>query len=155
MSPPASRFLPLFLCVLLAFLLCACTPRQEGTTRHAPGAASVASAKNSVLPRADPGYLQWLERQSMLGATQELTAQVSGTELIWRNSAAARRVPLLLSATPSWLDVNPHTVTAGQPFWKGLGLSALPESLAQTGLNGLFVAPTGEKGDIWGSYKLS
>lgn len=140
--------------MVLAFLLCACTQRQEGAARPGPGATSVASANNGVLPRADPGYLQWLERQSMLGSTQELTAQVSGTDLIWRNSAAARRVPLLLSAAPSWLDVNPHTILAGQPFWKALGLSAMPESLGQAGLNGLFVAPTGEKGDIWGSHKM-
>lgn len=154
-SLTVSRFVPFFFCVLLAFLLCACTPRQQGAARHGSGAASAASAKNGVLPRADPGYLQWLERQSMLGSTQELTAQVSGTELIWRNSAAARRVPLLLSAAPAWLDVNPHTVISGQPFWKALGLSGLPESLGQAGLNGLFVAPTGEKGDIWASHKMS
>ncbi len=153
-SAPPLRLLPLFFCVL-ALLLCACTPRQEGAARRASGAAQAVSASNGVLPRADPGYLQWLERQSMLGSTQELTAQVSGTERIWRNSATARRVPLLLSAAPSWLDVNPHTVTSGQPFWKALGLSGLPEFLGQAGLNGLFAAPTGEKGDIWGSQKMS
>ena len=150
----------LLLCLLLTVLLGACAHGQKSATQKtaapsAGGRASAqASAQASPLPRADPGYLQWLERQSMLGSTQGLTAQVSGTGLIWRNSAAARRVPLLLSAAPSWLDVNPHTVASGQPFWRALGLSPLPDMLGQAALNGVFAAPTGEKGDIWGSYKM-
>lgn len=146
----------LCLCLLLTVLLGACVSGQKaaGPKTADRSAASRPGAHTSPLPRADPGYLQWLERQSMLGSTQDLTTQVSGTGLIWRNSAAARRVPLLLSAAPSWLDVNPHTVTSGQPFWRALGLSPLPDMLGQTGLNGLFAAPTGERGDIWGSYKM-
>lgn len=146
----------LLLCLLLTVLLGACAPGQKTAAQKTAdqNASARAGAHTSPLPRADPGYLQWLERQSMLGSTQDLTAQVSGTGLIWRNSAAARRVPLLLSAAPSWLDVNPHTVTSGQPFWRALGLSPLPDMLGQAGLNGLFAAPTGERGDIWGSYKM-
>ena len=56
----------------------------------------------------------------MLGSTQELTGQVSGTDLIWRNSASARRVPLLLTAAPNWFDVNPHSLGAGQPALRAL-----------------------------------
>lgn len=151
--PPGALLL---FCLLLAVLLGACTPGQKIAAQKTADQSATprAGTHASPLPRADPGYLQWLERQSMLGSTQDLTAQVSGTGLIWRNSAAARRVPLLLSAAPSWLDVNPHTVTSGQPFWRALGLSPLPDILGQAGLNGFFAAPTGERGDIWGSYKM-
>lgn len=151
--PPGALLL---FCLLLAVLLGACTPGQKIAAQKTADQSVTprAGTHASPLPRADPGYLQWLERQSMLGSTQDLTAQVSGTGLIWRNSAAARRIPLLLSAAPSWLDVNPHTVTSGQPFWRALGLSPLPDMLGQAGLNGFFAAPTGERGDIWGSYKM-
>lgn len=137
---------------LLACLLVACAPRRaflnEGTARHtAPEAAG------GVLLRADPGYLQWLERQSMLGVTPQFTAQVSGTELIWRNSATARRVPLLLGAAPNWLDINPYSVSAGQPVFQALALPGLPEFLDQAGLSGLFIGPGGERGDIWNKHK--
>ncbi len=109
----------------------------------------------SLLPRADPGYLQWLERQSMLGSTQELTGQVSGTDLVWRNSASARRVPLLLTAAPNWFDVNPHSLGSGQPALRALAQPGLDAFWMQAGFGGLFLAPLGEKGDIWSAHAAS
>ena len=85
---PGALFLCAFLCAFLCCLLGACGRRAPVT---APPAAN-------GLPRADPGYLQWLERQSMLGQAPELAAQVSGTERLWHNSSTARRVPVLLRA---------------------------------------------------------
>ncbi|MDO5483937.1 MAG: hypothetical protein Q4F27_03425, partial [Desulfovibrionaceae bacterium] len=123
----------------LLCLLAACTPRQ--------GAGPAAE-----LPRAAPGYLQWLERQSMLGAAPELTAQVSGTELLWRNSGAGHRPQLLLEAAPNWLLLNPHTLAAGQPLFRALNTSPLTADMAQMGFQGLFIAPTGERGDIWNKH---
>ena len=81
----AARLFPLFFCALACVLLCCVAP---GCARraHAPGAAP---PQANGLPRADPGYLQWLERQSMLGAAPELAAQVSGSERLWLNSSAA------------------------------------------------------------------
>ena len=147
----------LSLCLALGLALCltlsACTARGSnpgsGQRRDLPAGTA------ALLPRADPGYLQWLERQSMLGATQELTGQVSGTDLIWRNSASARRVPLLLTAAPNWFDVNPHSLNAGQPALRALAQSGLDVFWAQAGFGGLFIAPTGEKGDIWSAHAAS
>ncbi|MBE6441936.1 MAG: hypothetical protein E7022_06330 [Desulfovibrio desulfuricans] len=132
--------------LLLLAVLCACTPRGGA---HRPRSAVPAVHAPQGLPRVDPGYLQWLERQSMLGGAQELTGQVSGTERLWRNSATARRVPLLLSAAPHWLDVNPHDVAAGQPCLRALARPAFLTFMQQAGFGGLFLAPTGETGDIW------
>lgn len=133
----------------LTLPLTACTARSNAhiaASRRAPDASA------PLLPRADPGYLQWLERQSMLGATQELTGQVSGTDLIWRNSASARRVPMLLAAAPNWFDVNPHTLNTGEPAFRALTQPGLDAFLVQAGFGGLFLSPTGEKGDIWSDH---
>lgn len=140
----------------LACCLAACTPSKHAA-RPASGATAAQAASNG-LPRADPGYLQWLERQSMLGAAPELTAQVSGTERIWRNSSTARRLPVLLGAAPNWFALNPYTVSTGQPVFRALAGGAgagFPDALPQAGLNGLFVSPTGERGDLWNKHNQS
>lgn len=152
--PPVLLSVFLFCC--LACCLAACTPSKHAA-RPASGATAAQAASNG-LPRADPGYLQWLERQSMLGAAPELTAQVSGTERIWRNSSTARRLPVLLGAAPNWFALNPYTVSTGQPVFRALAGGAgagFPDALPQAGLNGLFVSPTGERGDLWNKHNQS
>ena len=153
-----AAMLPLVLLLVLSVALAACTPRS-GRTAHGGYESTLrreqAGGSAALLPRADPGYLQWLERQSMLGSTQELTGQVSGTDLIWRNSASARRVPLLLTAAPNWFDVNPHSLATGQPALRALAQPGLDAMLTQAGFGGLFLAPIGEKGDIWSSHAAS
>ncbi len=148
-----ATLLPIVAVLVVSLALAACTPRSGATQttlrRSQPGGSA------PLLPRADPGYLQWLERQSMLGSTQELTGQVSGTDLIWRNSASARRVPLLLTAAPNWFDVNPHSLDAGQPALRALAQSGMETFWAQAGFSGLFLAPMGEKGDIWSAHAAS
>lgn len=147
-----AALLPLVAALVASLALTACAKLNTAPNaqrREQPGAGA------SLLPRADPGYLQWLERQSMLGSTQELTGQVSGTDLIWRNSASARRVPLLLTAAPNWFDVNPHSLGAGQPALRALAQSRVVEFWTQAGFGGLFLAPLGEKGDIWSSHAAS
>lgn len=138
--------------LVVGLCLAACT-KHSGTATSLRREQPAGNA--SLLPRADPGYLQWLERQSMLGSTQELTGQVSGTDLIWRNSASARRVPLLLTAAPNWFDVNPHSLGAGQPALRALAQPGVDAFWAQAGFGGLFLAPLGEKGDIWSAHAAS
>lgn len=148
-----SVLLSVFLFCCLGCCLAACTS-QKHAARPASGATAAQAASNG-LPRADPGYLQWLERQSMLGAAPELTAQVSGTERIWRNSSTARRLPVLLGAAPNWFALNPYAVSTGRPVFRALAGGAgagFPDALPQAGLNGLFVSPTGERGDIWNKH---
>lgn len=132
------------LCVALcAFLSC----MAAGCGRRAPVTAP--PSVTNTLPRADPGYLQWLERQSMLGQAPELTAEVSGTERLWHNSSTARRVPVLLRAAPNWLGLDAHSLASAQPLFRALGSARLPERLPALGLEGLFLAPVGERADIW------
>ncbi|MTJ91276.1 MAG: hypothetical protein F8N36_00180 [Desulfovibrio sp.] len=151
LRPALCMVLSIALCVILA----ACTSRSGRSGHENALRREQPSGSAALLPRADPGYLQWLERQSMLGSTQELTGQVSGTDLIWRNSASARRVPLLLTAAPNWFDVNPHSLAGGQPALRALAQPGLDTLLTQVGFGGLFLAPTGEKGDIWSTHAAS
>lgn len=151
LRPALCMALSIALCVVLA----ACTSRSGRSGHENALRREQPSGSAALLPRADPGYLQWLERQSMLGSTQELTGQVSGTDLIWRNSASARRVPLLLTAAPNWFDVNPHSLAGGQPALRALAQPGLDTLLTQLGFGGLFLAPTGEKGDIWSTHAAS
>ena len=159
LPPMVKLALSTALCMALCMVLAACTPRSgrsgHGSVHDGSLRREQSSGSAALLPRADPGYLQWLERQSMLGSTQELTGQVSGTDLIWRNSASARRVPLLLTAAPNWFDVNPHSLAVAQPALRALAQPGLYTLLAQAGFGGLFLAPTGEKGDIWSSHAAS
>lgn len=137
------RGLMLLPLLMAALLLTACA------TGRTPGRSAGAAVRPEAgLPRADPGYVQWLERQSMLGAAPLLAGQVSGTERIWSNSAQSKNRSLLLSAASNWLEIDPHTTGASGGVLAALGggLSAL---LPQLGFGGLYVAPTGEKGDIW------
>lgn len=133
----------LFLCALLCALLCC---MAGGCGRRAPATAPPAA---NGLPRADPGYLQWLERQSMLGQVPELAAQVSGTERLWHNSSTARRVPVLLRAAPNWLALDARGLASATPVFRALHAARLPERLPALGLEGLFLAPVGEQGGIW------
>ena len=133
-----------FLCCALVCISLACM--NAGCARRAPQGRPPAP---NGLPRADPGYLQWLERQSMLGAAPELAAQVSGTERLWLNSGEATRVPVLLRAAPNWLSLDAHSLAASQPLFRALASARLPEKLPALGFEGLFLAPVGERADIW------
>lgn len=141
---PAGRLLLLLSLLLAALLLGACTG-----ARRTGGGQTGAATPEARLPRADPGYVQWLERQSMLGAAPLLAAQVSGTERIWSNSSLSKNRSLLLSASPNWLEADPYTLGCSGNALAALADPALPPLLAQLGIGGLYVAPTGERGDIW------
>lgn len=139
---PHLRGLVLLLCLLMTTLL------PAGCTATRPAGGVTAVRQETRLPRADPGYVQWLERQSMLGAAPLLAGQVSGTERIWSNSAQSKNRSLLLTAAPNWLEIDPYTISASGSILTALE-NGLPAFLNQLGIGGLYVAPTGERGDIW------
>ena len=139
-----AALLAALLAALFAALLTACTPRKT----PAPS-----------LLRADPAQVQWLERQSMLGAAPRLTTLVSGTEKGLRASSVdtgtagqnGDRIDLLLGAADTWLWVHaPSLLTARlRPVWEELASPAQAELMQALGLRGLYVAPTAESGAIW------
>ncbi|MBO4335831.1 MAG: hypothetical protein J5846_08385 [Desulfovibrio sp.] len=101
------------------------------------------------LPRVSPAYVQWLAQQSMLGEAEKLIAEVSGTTRVWQNSATEERFAHLLKAAPNWLDVNPHHEKSLQPALISLASPSLLAELGALGLQGIYLAPTGETADIW------
>ena len=136
--------------LLTLAVLTACAPRRHA---GAPGRAFAQAGAKKELPRAEPAYLQWLERQSMLGTAPQLIAGISGMQVLWRNSAVSRRAPVLLRAAPNWFSVNPHAVSAEQQVFKALTAPDFLDFLSKAGMNGLYVAPSGERGDIWGALR--
>lgn len=137
-----TRLLLLALCVLLT--LAGCGPRAHRTREAGRG-----PAPELGLPRADPAYVQWMERQSMLGMAPELASQVSGSGLIWSNSASAVRPGMLLEAAPNWLYITPSTLASSGPALRALAQPGVTELMKRLGLRGLYVTPTGETGEIW------
>lgn len=136
MSP--ARLLSTF---CLCLLLTACA--SSGGGRATPRAAA--------LPRADPGYVQWLERQAFLGTAGEYTDLITGSELPWRASSAADTVDTLLTAAPTWLLVHPLTLMTGgtRPVFAELADPSVLRLLKEIRLHGLYIAPSGESGTIW------
>ena len=59
-----------FLCVLLLCLAVACTKRPSAR-RAATESRNPVVAEDTSMPRADPAYLQYLERNSMLAKASE------------------------------------------------------------------------------------
>ncbi|MCI7508087.1 MAG: hypothetical protein MSA67_10980, partial [Desulfovibrio piger] len=138
--------------VVLALLLCACAQDVMGPHGRKPmllsGTERPDRAPGSLL-RADPGYIQWLERQSMLGNADELAAEVSGSERLWGNSGSNDRLPLLLDAAPCWLEVNPHTLRGKAPAMQSLARSGTLEAFRRMGFSGLYLSPSQEQGALW------
>ncbi|MDR1659506.1 MAG: alpha-glucosidase C-terminal domain-containing protein [Desulfovibrio sp.] len=132
--------------MLLLSVVAACAPHRHPAVSKGPSG----SASGAPLPRADPAYLQWLEHQSMLRAASQFTSDISGTQILWRNSAAARRPNLLLEASPNWLEVNPNLIAAGgRPLFAALAETDFLAYLSGMGLTGIYVAPAGERADVW------
>lgn len=141
-APRPRLALLLLLCALLA--LAGCGPRA-----HRAREAGRGPAPELGLPRADPAYVQWMERQSMLGMAPELASQVSGSGLIWSNSASAVRPGMLLEAAPNWLYVTPFTLSSSGPVLRTLAQPGVTALLSRLGLRGLYLTPTGETGELW------
>ena len=150
--PLATFALWRLLAVVLALLLCACSQEVMGPHGRKPmllsGTERPDRAPGSLL-RADPGYIQWLERQSMLGNADDLAAEVSGSERLWGNSGSNDRLPLLLDAAPCWLEVNPHTLRGKATAMQSLARSGTLEAFRRMGFSGLYLSPSQEQGALW------
>lgn len=121
------------------------------------GCAGPPAKKSLLLPqgpsvtRADPGYMQWLEKQSLLGAGAESSRVVSGSQLGWRSPTLPPDPDNLLRAADTWLLVHPMALIAdGTP--SAFAILAQPrvlELLRRTGVRGLYVTPAGGAGALW------
>lgn len=103
------------------------------------------------MPRADPGYLQYLERNSMFTKSSEMAKVVSGSELAWRSPGSAGTPDELLSFADIWLAVHPLTIltSSRSSTFAQLNDPAIWPILRESGIRGLFVAPTQGSGALW------
>lgn len=124
-------FLVCLTLALLALSLFACRPPKSG----AP-----------TIPRPQPGYTAWLEKQSMAAQADKLIAQVSQTERIWMYSGQGAPISALLQAAPQWLELSSLKLP-GDPFFSRIERE-LPQIL-ETGLQGLYLGPLGEDQAHW------
>lgn len=147
-GPQASRLLTCLLCVVcLICVLCivgACAPHSRKA--------------GAPLPRANPGYVQWLERQSMLSAVPQYTRMVSGTELSWRiptTDDSGARITTLLEAADTWLFVQPELLLTERqrPVLAELGDPATLRLIQQLGFGGLYLTPTAESAALWSGQR--
>lgn len=146
--PAMSRALNLVLCLTLGLTLsllltgCGAPPAKQ---------KSLLLPQGPSVTRADPGYMQWLEKQSLLGSGSELARVVSGSQLGWRSPSLPPDPENLLRAADTWLLVHPMALIAdGTP--SAFAILAQPraqELLRRTGARGLYVAPSGGAGAIW------
>lgn len=131
----------LLISVLLVSMIGACAPHSRTAAQP--------------LPRANPGYVQWLERQSMLSAVPQYTRMISGTELSWRipnTNDANTRITTLLEAADTWLFVQPELLLTERqrPVLAELGDPALLRLVQHLGFGGLYLTPTAESAALWG-----
>ncbi len=128
--------------------------------RSSPSSAPVSTSTSappedgrdsSGLLRANPGYIQWLERQSLLHKAPELTAVVTGSSLPWNAPSTAADVGPLLERADVWLDFAPLR-TAWEddaPVLAQVDARNLPARWAGAGLRGLFLTAAADSGAAW------
>ncbi len=137
--------LPLLFLILLLGLAGAACERSPYKQRVKAGL----EGEGIPIARADPAYLQYLERKSMLAESVDMARVVSGSQLAW--AAGADAPEGLLSYADTWVSFNPMTLlmdSRGGAF-DLLGRSEVWTILREVGARGMYVAPLGGAGGIW------
>ena len=141
-------FTKIFQTVLLAafcfFLLASCSAKTE----KVKGASG--TSDNGLIMRADPGYLHYLERQSLLANSATLSKSVSGTSLAWGTKNFPKSNDLLVMAD-TWIFINPMTFLTSlkNPTFTILESPTLLDALNVAGIKGIYIAPTNKAGALW------
>lgn len=136
----------LLLPLLLVLFLTTCSTRQR---KYAPKDTPVPESEQMSMPRADPAYLQYLERQSMLAGSSEMAKVVSGSELAWQAGAGSPEG--LLNHADTWLQIHPLTIltSSRNTVFNQLADSSTQPIMREIGAKGLYVAPIQGNGALW------
>ena len=141
----------LLICLLiLSLLLPFCSPNKR-PRKYKPNEEQPAESELMPMPRADPTYMQYLERNSMLTKSSEMARVVSGSELAWRSPASTGAPDELLSFADTWLTVHPLTIltSSRSSTFSQLNDPTLWPILREAGIKGLYIAPMQGAGAIW------
>lgn len=143
----------LFCLFCLAFLAASgCKPARTGDADNVPqGPADQATVVSTGARRADPGYIQYLERLSMAGSQVELARVVSGSQLSWLRPAANPFPDPLLTLADTWLSVNPLVTLpeTKRSVFSSLASPRYWQIFGRSRLNGLYIAPANGSGALW------
>ncbi len=102
--------------------------------------------------RADPGYVQWLEKQAMFRAAQDMARIVSGTSIPWTAPYVQPHADALLREAPVWLSLHPASmlVRDGESVFRALSAPAFWTQARALGVRGLMLPSIREAGSVWG-----
>ncbi len=133
---------------LLCLVLAACVPP---TARSKKDSAVSAATGDYSLSRADPGYVYYLERKSMLWNAGEDSRIVSGSDLAWRRPGYPADPGGLAGMADVWLWISPQNLLV---YGRKSPLEQLAEPatwmlMRRLGIKGLYVAPAAASGLLW------
>lgn len=152
------------MCVLCLSLACltACATNPGGRAsvtapQKTAGASPDAPTLFTGAERADPSYIQYLEKQSFLYGAAEAARIVSGSQLSWQTPASPASADLLLHLSPSWVAVNPLSLLTDprQPALSTLSSPVLSKVLTSAHISGLYISPTSGSGRLWAYDRVS
>ena len=113
--------------------------KQENTTRY-----TNSTRQESTLLRADPRFINWLEKESLYRHAPDLIGIVTGTSLAWRASSSTPQKANILASSPAWFYAHPrHMYKRNNATHFGEFLqSKSPQSLKKMGIGALYFSPT-------------
>lgn len=141
------------LCLLLACV--SCVPAKRKAASPDDNLPQVAADSATVVAtgakRADPGYIQYLERLSMLGSQTELARVVSGSQLAWLKSAGDPFPEPLLALADTWLHINPLTMLpeTKRSVFASLASPQYWQIFNKARIGGLYFSPSSGSGALW------
>ncbi|MDL2316809.1 hypothetical protein LJC59_07010, partial [Desulfovibrio sp. OttesenSCG-928-A18] len=139
----------LFCLLIMSLFLNSCLTGRP--RKYIPKVGEAPKEESTRMPRADPAYMQYLERQSMLGQSYNMAQVVSGSELAWRESASSGTPDAMLGFADNWLFVHPLTIlnsTRNSTFSQLTDATTWP-LLREAGIKGIYVAPIQGGGALW------
>ena len=146
---PRHPLLSLFIiCLILSLTASACVPARS-KSRNKNSASS--DTLDMPIPRADPGYIQQLERFSLLNTAKDRAKIVSGSELAWRAPGTHEGPDTLLGHADSWISINPMSFLSSskRTTLDHLTDPALWPILREIGVKGIYVSPLFGSGTLW------
>lgn len=142
-----ARFFLRFFFLILSVGLCACDHAYAPKVPRPDDPSGVTNG----MGRAEPGYVQWLERKSMLAKTGDLSRLVTASPLQWRLPSLPPAPQALFAHADTWLAVHPLTLSPGpkEGAFAHLSDSGFWEALQKNHIRGLYLAPAASGGAIW------
>ena len=101
---------------------------------------------------ANPSYVEWLVRQSMLKDADVLARELSGQPTMWRNPYARPDARRAIATTDVWFSAYPISFITrpGQSFLAALGDEELWSAFERVGITAVHTGPVKRAGGIAG-----